>query len=116
MIDRRHAIPKGKTWQRAFRKEPSQSSAKGISYQDVKEGGERTSLPNPTRGFEEFSGPAIDKWGYPRGRDAGLNLFNEDRGEAKPFHHHDNEGMSQSVEGVGQVQLDGHPELSSFGA
>ena len=116
MIDRRHSIPKGKSWQRTFRKEPRQPSAEGVSDQNVKEGGERTSLPNPSRGFEEFSGPAIDKRGYPGGGDAGLNLINENRGETKPFHHHDNEGMSHSIKGICQVQLDGHPRLSSFSA
>ena len=116
MIDRRHAIPKGEAWKGTFGLEPNQSSTKGISDQDVNKGGERTSLPNPTRGFEEFRGPAIDERGYPGRRDAGLNLIDENRGESKSFHHHENEGMPQSVEGISQVQLDGHPGLSSFSA
>ena len=116
MINRRHTISKGEAWEGTFREDPSQSSAKGISNQDVEKRGEQTSLPNPTRGFEEFRGSTIDERGYPGRGDAGLNLLNEDRGETKSFQHHDDEGMSQSVKGIGQIQLDGHPGLFSFSA
>ena len=94
MIYRRDSIPKGEAWKGAFIKEPIQSSTQRVSNQDVEKGRERAPLPNPSGSFEEFGGSPIDERGYPRGGDASLNMVNEDSGEAKSLHHHDDEGMS----------------------
>ena len=54
MVDGGDSIPKGKARERSFRLESEQSSAKGVSDQNIKEGGKRTSLPYTSRGFEEL--------------------------------------------------------------
>ena len=54
MVDGGDSIPKGKTQERSFRLESKQSSAKGVSDQNIKERGKWTSLPYTTRGFEEL--------------------------------------------------------------
>ena len=94
VIDGWHTIPKGEAWKGTFGLNSKQCSAKGISNENVKKGGEREPLPYPPGGFKKIRGPTIDEGGYPGGGDANLNLVNEDSGETKSFHHHDDEGMS----------------------
>ena len=116
MIDRRHTIPKGEDRKGTFGLEPKQSSAKGISDQDVEKGGERTSLPYPTRGFKELCRSSIYKRGYPGRCNACLNLFDENQREPKLAKNQENKFMPQPVKCIGQIQFYSHSRITPFGA
>ena len=116
MVDRRNYISKGETRERSFRLKSVQFSTKRLSYQNVNEWGERASLPYPTRGFKKLSRSSIYEGGYPGRGYAGLNLFDENRGEPKLFKNQENKGMSQSIKRIGQIQFYGHSGFTPFSA